>query len=360
MFDVFLSGNPTRLAQVIRSGEYLDFTEEQDKRFVREPNLIEQDLTQYYKNALISTILKGQMCYIECSSKRSSQSDITRFEPEEGKFCAAKCWQNWASEKTLKVYGLDEIAKPDNDWGIQVRAFLEASYDHYKTNGFQNGQMLPSAEDLFDDEVETTSGSYLPVCDSHITHKESKVSGIPCMCGNEYGSDTAKFWEEANFASWKAVQINGDLETKKGPPYLCKNDMAYERTPPVAYFLNMCNMDWRWPTKKDDAHLDDNLYLHKGADPLCGLFKEEVDKFKQDQAAGALEPGVMPNLDCYMCYQSTAGGRVQHGDMCQKDNILNLFRHKGDPRSHKFQDYNFKRACELMEEESEMCGVGSS
>ncbi|KAL8636830.1 MAG: hypothetical protein Q9228_005821, partial [Teloschistes exilis] len=248
-----LLGYSTTLVQVIRSGEYLVFTDEQDKRFVREPNLIEQDLTQHYKNDLISTVLKGQMCYIECSSKSSSQSDITRFEPEEGNFCAAKCWQNWASEKTLKVYGLDEIAKPDNDWGIQVQAFLKASYDQYKKSGFRTGPMLPPTETLFDNEVKTTSGSYLPVCDSYISHHNSHLSGIPCMCGDEYGSETARFWEAANFASWKAVQVNGESETKKGPPYLCKNDMSMERTPPVAYFLNLCNTDWRWPTLMNGA-----------------------------------------------------------------------------------------------------------
>ncbi|KAL9580545.1 MAG: hypothetical protein Q9203_006258, partial [Teloschistes exilis] len=209
--------------------------------------------TNHYKNDLISTVLKGQMCYIECSSKSSSQSDITRFEPEGGNFCAAKCWQNWASEKTLKVYGLDEIAKPDNDWGIQVQAFLKASYDQYKKSGFRTGPMLPPTETLFDNEVKTTSGSYLPVCDSYISHHNSHLSGIPCMCGDEYGSETARFWEAANFASWKAVQVNGESETKKGPPYLCKNDMSMERTPPVAYFLNLCNTDWRWPTLMNGA-----------------------------------------------------------------------------------------------------------
>ncbi|KAL8767369.1 MAG: hypothetical protein Q9194_006007, partial [Teloschistes cf. exilis] len=238
-----LLGYSTTLVQVIRSGEYLVFTDEQDKR----------DFTQHYKNDLISTVLKGQMCYIECSSKSSSQSDITRFEPEGGNFCAAKCWQNWASEKTLKVYGLDEIAKPDNDWGIQVQAFLKASYDQYKKSGFRTGPMLPPTETLFDNEVKTTSGSYLPVCDSYISHHNSHLSGIPCMCGDEYGSETARFWEAANFASWKAVQVNGESETKKGPPYLCKNDMSMERTPPVAYFLNLCNTDWRWPTLMNGA-----------------------------------------------------------------------------------------------------------
>ncbi|KAI4193863.1 MAG: hypothetical protein LQ350_008111 [Teloschistes chrysophthalmus] len=86
--------------------------------------------------------------------------------------------------------------------------------------------------------------------------------------------ETARFWEDADFAGWKAVHIDGESETKKGPPYLYKNDMSMERTPPVAYFLNLCNMDWRWPTLMDGAEVS---FLRKGADPLCGLFKDEVN-----------------------------------------------------------------------------------
>lgn len=168
------------------------------------------------------------------------------------------------------------------------------------------------------------------------------------MCGDEYGSETARFWEAANFASWKAVQVNGESETKKGPPYLCKNDMSMERHPPVAYFLNLCNMDWRWPTLMDGA---EDSWLHKGADPLCGLFKDEVANFTQRKAANALESGAMTDLNCYMCHQSKAGGKVQHGAMSQNTVINNLFHHRGSPVSPSIQNYNFHRACELMKQQ---------
>ncbi|KAL8929145.1 MAG: hypothetical protein Q9172_000580 [Xanthocarpia lactea] len=355
----------TVLAQVIYSGEYLSFTKEQEQRFEREPHLIEADMRQHYKNALISTILKSQMCYIECSSDKSSQSDKSSFEPEEGKFCSAKCWQNWTGEKELKLFGLDDISKPDNEWAIQTQAFLKASYDHYKANGFRADEMLPSVEDLIEDEVTPNTGSFLPVCDSWLPHKVHGNSGIPCICGDQYGSKTAAFWEAANFDSWKAADLGEFplLEHKYGPPFLCANDMSIQRISPVDYFLNMCNMDWRWPTKRDENRLplkiwnDDSFqYLQKGADVLCKPFKEEMDSFIESGEYRELDPDRKKRgLDCFMCERSKIGKVIKGGyDESQRDWIKDMFvDFPAWPSPHT--EYNFKRACQERAEDLGKC-----
>ncbi|KAL8672826.1 MAG: hypothetical protein Q9168_002737 [Polycauliona sp. 1 TL-2023] len=160
----------------------------QEQRFEREGHLIEADLTQYYKNALVSTLLKAQMCYIVCSPHKHTDSDITNFEPEDGKFCKARCFQDGgAGEGDLKVYGIDDNSYNANTWGIEIQAFLKASYDNYKVNRFQPDPMLPSVDQTFHDEVTPAAGSFLPVCDSYLgPPKKGGLSGIPCMCGNEY------------------------------------------------------------------------------------------------------------------------------------------------------------------------------
>lgn len=246
-------------------------------------------MTQYFKNALVSTVLKQQMCYIECSAKNPSKPDTTSFEPEAGKFCRARCWQNWKGEKKLELFGLKKMEQDGNEWGIETQAFLTGSYHHYKAHGFRADPMLPSQEDLYDkDTVKPTSGSFLPVCDSHLSpsKQKSRHSGIPCMRGDRYGSGTAPFLEAANFASWKAVEITGDSYSKLGPIYMCQNDMAKSKTPPVEYFLNLCNMGWRSPLRSDDnkgkvkpPHGDDDLYLQRGKDPHCDAFRAEVEVF---------------------------------------------------------------------------------
>lgn len=317
-------------------------------------------MTQYFKNALVSTLLKQQMCYIECSPNKPSKPDTTSFEPEAGKFCKARCWQNWKGEKKLELFGLKKMEQDDNEWGIEIQAFLTGSYDNYKAHGFRADPMLPSQEDLYDkDTVKPSSGSFLPVCDSHLGPAKQKThhSGIPCMCGDRYGSGTAPFLDAANFASWKAVEIKGDSYSKLGPIYLCQNDMAKSQTPPVDYFLNLCNMGWRWPLKSDDntgkvepPHGDDDKYLQRGKDPHCDAFRDEVEAF----GGGG---GGADEVNCWMCYHSALGKDVQStkSEGGQIDKMINIFWRVFSSQGHSRQDYNFHRACEVWEENNGEC-----
>ncbi|KAL9594141.1 MAG: hypothetical protein Q9219_007204 [cf. Caloplaca sp. 3 TL-2023] len=305
-------------------------------------------MTQHYKNALISTILKEQQCHIQCSSMKSSQSDATSFEPEPGMFCNAKCWKDG---KNLKVYGLDEISKPDNAWGFQLQAYLQASYDHYKSNGLLDAAMLPSTDDLLNGgPASTTSGNYLVVCVTHLLHKNKKDSGVPCMCGDRYGSETTKVWTEAGFD--RLLDPMG-----KDPPYLCKNDMAIERTLPVPYFLTLCHMDRRWPTiqdgDEDDWAAHDIFFLQKGADPLCSEFQAEVNTFIRGDNGTPLTFDEELLLSCYMCFDSKSGRKIQYGPMSQNPHIYNLFGHRSD--LDQYQRYNFHKACQLMEDDHGTC-----
>ncbi|KAL9036501.1 MAG: hypothetical protein Q9180_004264 [Flavoplaca navasiana] len=345
-----LLGPGTLLAHVIKSGDYLHFTLEQAARFERKGYLVADDMTQYYKNSLVSTLLKAQMCYIECAQEPFLHPDHTNFEPEQGKFCKATCWQNWAGEKHLELFGLKKMEEDENEWGLELQAFLKASYDHYKEHRFQPDPMLPSQEDLFDNTVKPTSGSYLPVCDSYLTPPKHKKhhSGIPCMCGDKYGSETAQFLEAANFQSWHAVEVTGDFYKKLGPVYLCQNDMAKSETPPVDYFLNMCNSGWRWPTKVDkypDRVYDAVRHLTRGPDPICDNLKTEAEAYSSQ--------GV--DVNCFMCKVSSQGKSVRSGKTSQLPWIRNVFHDVNNDQNKDTQDYNFQRACDIWEDNNGKC-----
>ena len=216
--------------------------------------------------------------------------------------------------------------------------------------------MLSSVEDLIEDEVTPTTGSFLPVCDSWLPHRVHGNSGIPCICGDQYGSKTAEFWEAANFDSWEAVDLGKFplIEHKNGPPFLCANDMSIQRISPVDYFLNMCNMDWRWPTKRDEKRLpleiwngDSFQFLQKGADVLCKPFKEEMDSFIESDEYRALDPNRQKRgLDCFMCERSKIGKVIQGKfDESQRDWIKDEFRDPAPAWPGPHKEYNFKRAC---------------
>ena len=310
-------------------------------------------MTEYFKNALVSTLLKQQMCYIECSPQKPSKPDTTSFEPEDGKFCRARCWQNWKGNKKLQLFGLKKMEQDDNEWGIETQAFLTGSYDHYKAHGFRADPMLPSQEDFYNnnnnnDTPRPTSGSFLPVCDSHLSppKQKSRHSGIPCICGDKYGSGTAPFLDAANFASWKAVAVTeGDSYTQMGPIYLCQNDVAKSQTPPVEYFLNLCNLGWRWLLRLDDytgklkpPHGDDDLYLQRGKDPHCEAFRAEVEAYDGGGGGGA------DDVNRWMCYHSVLGPNIQSmkSEGGQIEKMLNIFwRVSTTSQGLREQDYKF-------------------
>ncbi|KAI4275331.1 MAG: hypothetical protein LQ337_003315 [Flavoplaca oasis] len=335
----------TLLANKIKSGVYLDFTPEQDKKFEREGHLLAADLTQYYKNALISTLLKNQMCYIQCHQKKFWKSDITDFEPEQGKFCRARCWDG-ASE--LNVYGISEISYDADTWEVELQAFIKASYDNYETNRFQVNPMLPSADQLFNDELAPTDGVFLPVCDSYLDKPKKKgLSGISCMCGDEMGSETAQFWTAANFDRWAEQKIKTEpdrrMQSGRGPQFLCKNDMSIARTPPVTYFINMCNMGWRWPLLKENTEM-----LMEGSDLRCEAFKEEVQRFQESSDSDK-------DINCYMCFKSSQGKAIQFGSESQDTYITNLFWGEPPYNRPEKQNYNFHRACQFWEDNHGSC-----
>ncbi|KAL8992666.1 MAG: hypothetical protein Q9169_006926 [Polycauliona sp. 2 TL-2023] len=336
----------TLLANVIRSGEYLRFSPEQEKRFEKEGHLIEADMNQYYKNALVATLLKDQMCYIHCSPQKPETSDITNFEPESGKFCNARCFQDWGSgEGDLEVYGIDAISYDANPWGIEIQGLLKDSYDNYKKNGFRTDPTIPSADQLFHDSLTPAAGSFLPVCDSYLgpPKNDGGFSGIPCMCGDEYGGETTQFWTAAGFDKWAATKVEDVREVHKGPPYLCKNDMAIAQTLPVPYFINMCNLDWRWPQVTDY----NQFVLMKGRDSRCEAFIEEAQNVKYN---------LVLDVNCNLCFDSPVAKKVYHGPKKQKDAIKNLFLHfTSSAKARGDQSYNFHRACEIMEENNGKC-----
>ncbi|KAL8798918.1 MAG: hypothetical protein Q9182_006290 [Xanthomendoza sp. 2 TL-2023] len=335
-----IPGDTTVLGEILQYGDYLVLNTEQHKRFVLEPSLIETEMKNYFKNAVISVILEEQMCYIQCSSTKPKKSGRSSFEPEPGRFCEAKCWQNWKGAKTLELFGLDELVKEHNDWNLEIQEFLKASYDHYKANGLGQGQMLPSVGTLFEGKLKSTSGSFLPVCDSPLPHRDDS---IPCMCGDEYGSETNAFWNETNFASWGASRSNGLVE-KSGdsPAYQCMATLADLAVLPVPYFLNLCNMGTHWPYKSEHGLMGDkHNFLVKGRDEIsCDAFQGSVDIWHRRPADMWSGQNDAKDENCYMCYYSEVGQLLKND---QEKTIRSL---RG--KDIQVSNYNFAQACKEM------------
>lgn len=152
-------------------------------------------MTAQFKNAVISSVLKDQMCYIHCASSKPAKPDHSNFSTADGKFCEAKCWQNWSDEKELKLFSLDVLIEKRNQWNIELLEYLKASFDHYKKHGYEGDSINPSVEELYEGRITSTSESFLPVCDSYLPPQKDVGTreSMPCQCGNINGKDTAAF-----------------------------------------------------------------------------------------------------------------------------------------------------------------------
>ncbi|KAI4225446.1 MAG: hypothetical protein L6R40_008359 [Gallowayella cf. fulva] len=318
----------TVLAEVLQFGEYLKLTPEQHHRIVGEPHELEGEIKSYFQNAVVSVILESQMCYILCSGTKSKKPDRTSFEPEPGRFCEAKCWRNWKGAKTLELFGLDKLVQEHNDWDITVQDFLRASYDHYKNHGLGRGPMLPSV-----------------------------ANGIPCMCGDKYGSETAAFWDVANFASWSAARSDSaQVTTHDSPEYLCGRRMAHEKILPVPYFFNLCRMGVHWPNKYERPRWrnGDNAHLIRGQDVSCEAFEGTVDVWHKGQSIGMMQGPEDPlDENCYMCYYSPIGQSIRKE---QEKDGFGWKPYYPDLIDDESAFYNFDKACQKMRHDRKFPG----
>ncbi|KAL8982366.1 MAG: hypothetical protein Q9205_003099 [Flavoplaca limonia] len=337
------AGDDTMLAQMIQYGDYLDLDHSQTRRFMAEPSLIEQEIKNQFKLALISVILEEQMCYIQCSGFVPDSTDDTYFVTSDGRHCEAKCWQNWEGDKKIKLFGLDKIVQDHNEWNITISEFLKASYEHRKLNGIGNGPMMPSVRDVLEGTGTSTS--------------EDK-NRHPCMCGDDQGSETLAFWKEAHFDTWVG-------EKDKDNPFsaakrMCVLSLAGE-TPllPVPYFQNTCNMDLHWPTDIEISWpctgLDcEPIYIQEGQDKLCPDFNDAIASIESPPEYNDLQRRL--DVNCQMCFHnpvtqniidSYTRGRKYHderfsiGSVCDK-----FYKWAGFPK-HIFGDNWHADRCSL-------------
>lgn len=287
-----------------------------------------RDITTHFKNAMISEILKEELCYLHCTPSGSGFSrSSSRFEPVPGIMCQAQCWRNYKIGKTVKMYGLDSLVKPNNDWDLDMQDYVSKSFRHWQEHRYdQTGpNLFPTIDDLFTGNITTSSGSYLPVCYSESIvplnfKKKGKDESLPCICGDNIGNETLLFFREAGFEKWTANQ------NAKGLAMACQWSMSQAKAPPVQTFLSLCRFGWHYPLwhEKSDE-------LQHGKDDMCDyMFNEQTDLL----ARGWDDLRV----NCYICFTSMVGRAVA---MSQQTSW------RFNPYTKDF--YSFQAACHTLD-----------
>jgi len=272
-------------------------------------------MTSTFKNSLISSALKSQMCHLHCApaeagkendcgafrDKDGVEESKSRFCPRPGVVCQAQCWRNSKNSKVMELYGVGELTRADNPWDFAFGAYLQGSYDHWRDHRGQPDQMFPSVEDLLNDQVTDSFGSYLPVCyDEHIRPGDFLLDGgdkqIPCTCGDAYGNETAMFFKAAGFDNWVALQ-----KDHVALGFRCMFNMWEAGVYPVEQYMTFCELGSHWPVDEDH-----HRRIQDGKDKHCGEMAQLVSELR---GKGLDEDEVT----CNVCFKSDLGKGIRDG-----------------------------------------------
>ncbi|MCJ1284237.1 hypothetical protein MMC26_003568 [Xylographa opegraphella] len=322
----FLPDDTTTLADAIILGVYAGMTRTSHERFVENPSIIEQQMTNHFKNALISSALKSQMCHLHCTpidvAEASPWTDINRFCPDPNTVCQAQCWQNSNKAHNMPIFGGDALSTPGNPWEMSLSGFLEGSYRHWQQYRMKPTNMFPSINDLLSDKLEDTSGCFLPVCmDLHSPPKVASADNhdVPCTCGDTYGNETAGFLHEAGFEQWSEIK-----DSREALGHRCFDNMmrtSKATRNPITQYLTFCGEQVHWPTNNDGHN-----WFFDGADAHCAAVRSAVTEL---QSRGKDEEYVT----CKMCFGSPLAIEIE---AVQKE-----FVHYGARQWHQ----NYRELC---------------
>lgn len=311
-------------------------------------------MTSNFKNALISSFLKSQMCHLHCTNNIPKTSDGSdpctlngaRFCPDPKTLCQAQCWKNTEAAKIVDVFGSDSMMKWGNEWDVTFQDFLKGSYEHWQRFRFEPTPMFPSVNELLNGTVTDRSGSFLPVCLDQVVaphpldEKDNVV--IPCTCGDTYANETRIFFEDAGFNHWSKA-----ADDPAAVGYTCAAVMEAARTHPVQEFLTECQLGAHWPLKrhgwdklKNNPNRDP---MDAGLDPYCEDMAQFVLHWTEDEGKSEAE------INCLACFSDPVG-----------QNIIDE-QQRGMEFGFQVSHYNFWEGCRLFadryEDKEPPCGL---
>ena len=277
---------------------------------------------------------------MQCGPLDPGSGDTHRMLTATDVFCETKCWRKYEGEEAIELQGLDQKFHVRGEWFEDIENYLQGSYDHWRSMGYDSTLKLASMADFFQGPAWLSSGTYLPVCYSANIYK-----GIPCFCGDAFGSETQRFWSESDLRSWVDLKSPGPIEKdRKGVIYDCRYEAELRKEDPVIYFLSLCNQGWRWPTK-DLVDYDYHWWIIKGPDRRCKDFQAAVDDYLK--RSRATKDSKMVALNCHICESDLA--KDIFADQMEEIHDYYLGYHPNG------LGYNLKAACEGYKQRRMLC-----
>lgn len=344
---IFAGNGSSLLAELIFDGNYVELTPYERHIFVDYPTQVEADLKRHFTNAMISFSLKSSMCFLHCtllvpgSYENRTLEDpahttiaTSRFEPAPGTHCQAQCMQNFGVKhaKEVKMFGLDVLSNPDNEFGITATEFVNASFVHWQQTHYAPNEYFPTIDEVISGKAgSTTSGSYLPICYNDMpladfTNKTNMIDRVlPCICGDAFENETAAWMHDAGISQWV------DADDGRNIAETCQRSFQTQMYRPVPSFLAICELGYHYPVhgdKKIGIPKDHHHRLGDGPDYYC----KEVAKLASDLTEKGMD---QESVDCEVCDSET-------GKAIMKQQRGFVHHNGADPHWNR---YNFQHAC---------------
>ncbi len=233
----------------------------------------------------------------------------------------------------VEMYGLNDLVKPDNDWGLTIQDFSAESFIHWQQYRYSQNpvDLFPTVDEVLSDKVTTSSGSYLPVCYSDVilphdsgSNREDKnrihksAFRLPCICGDREGNETELFFREVRMDKWVK---NKNTDDREGLAFACQLSLSHVKGPPVSTFLTLCNNGWHLPNHGERRHR-----MNGARDKHCDAVKAEKDALLAQGYS-------FEKMNCHICFSTPIGKAIMHSQRTRWRLVFSA------------ENYNFKKSC---------------
>ncbi|KAG8528408.1 uncharacterized protein KY384_007326 [Bacidia gigantensis] len=311
-----LDDSGTRLAQVIKNGEFFILSEEMTILLYEKEIEIKHMLERIIVWQAIIAALSSQGCHIHCSDKKFNNIDgkiaDSRWYPEPGIGCQHQCWRDSVKTKNQELYGMDALKDNNNQFNYTLADIRNISFDTWQReryNPTEDATMGTTMMDLLpQDPVQSTRYGGLGVCMSHIapddfTQKHNSDKVLPCYCGDEYGNETLQFLDSMNIQGW--VNYSPDRnDSGIGVSEACQTTFNHDHTNPLQAFLAHCKLENHYPRNDDPGPRERPLMFAREPDPQC----PDIElAFRTNR----ILDHDLHNATCYACFVSEAGVKLK-------------------------------------------------
>lgn len=200
------------------------------------------------------------------------------------------------------MFGVDDLSKEGNRFGITADEFINAAFTHWQENRYNQERYFPTIDEaIMGNNGTSSSGSYMPICyNDMVLHDFSNKTNaqdrfLPCVCGDQFGNETTQFLHEAGLYQWT------DADKGKNIAESCVRSFQTDLYRPVPSYLSLCGLGYHFPVRGDKELGIPRDHRHRigdGSDYYCDDLLQQATELAERGTSDV-------DLDCTLCLSDT-------------------------------------------------------